>query len=390
MRTLIVSGALANKPFNGGEAWVRLSWALGLRRLGFAVYFVEQIDPRVCVDAGGAPARGGASVNHAYFRDVTREFGLAETSALIDVATGQTHGLSPDVLRDAAGSAELLVNISGHLSWPAVTSRVRRRAFVDIDPGYTQIWHAEGNLNTRLEGHHLFFTIGENVGRPGCDVPAAGIPWRRTRQPVVLRDWPVCEARDPGRFTTVASWRGAYGPVRLGGRTFGVKAHEFRKFVEVPTRLRGSGQTFELALDIHPGDARDRDLLTGNGWRIVPPAEVAPSPDAFRRYVQASGAEFSAAQGVYVQTSSGWFSDRTARYLASGKPALVQETGFSRNLPAGEGLVPFTTVDEAVEGARRIAADYRGHAQAARAVAEAHFDSNKVLGEVLEAAEVRA
>jgi hypothetical protein len=380
MRHLIVSGALANKPFNGGEAWVRLSWALGLRRLGFRVYFVEQIDPRACVDAAGAPAAVGHSANLAYFRDVTREFGLAETSALIDAEIGQTHGLSPDALRDAAAAAELLVNISGHLTWPAVTSRVGRKAFVDIDPGYTQIWHAEGNLNTRLEGHDLFFTIGENIGRPGCDVPTAGIQWRPTRQPVVLADWPVCDAPDPGRFTTVASWRGAYGPVQLGGRTFGVKAHEFRKFAGVPTRLRGSGQTFELALDIHPGDARDRDLLTEQGWRIVPPADVAAGPAAFRRYVQRSGAEFSAAQGVYVQTGSGWFSDRTVRYLASGKPALVQETGFSRNLPAREGLVPFSTVDDAVDGARRIAADYRGHAEAARAIAESNADPDWVLG----------
>jgi hypothetical protein len=206
---------------------------------------------------------------------------------------------------------------------------------------------------------------------------------------VVLHDWPVVEGTDPGRFTTVASWRGAYGPLQFGGRTFGVKAHEFRKFAEVPTRLRGTGQTFEIALDIHPADGKDRDLLAAHGWRLVRPRAAVSGPDEFRRYVRESGAEFSAAQGVYVHTNSGWFSDRTVRYLASGKPALVQETGFSRNLPVGEGLVPFTTVEEAVEGARRIAGDYRGHTESARALAESHFDSDKVLGEFLEVAGVR-
>ena len=387
MRTVIVSGALANKPFNGGEAWVRLSWALGLRRLGFRVYFVEQIVPRVCV-GGGAPAPVADSANLAYFRQVTREFGLAETSALVDLETGETYGVPEAALRDIANSAELLVNISGHLTWLMVMTRVRRKAFVDIDPGFTQVWHSEGNPNVRLEGHDLYFTIGENIGRPGCDIPTGGIRWRPTRQPVVLDEWPVSTGGNPGRFTTVASWRGAYGPVQLAGRTFGVKAHEFRKFVELPSRLRDTGQTFEIALDIHPADGKDRNLLTDNGWRIVRP-QAASGPDDFRRYVQQSGAEFSVAQGVYVHTNSGWFSDRTVRYLASGKPALVQETGFSRNLPAGRGLVPFTTLEEAVEGARRIADDYRGHAQAARALAESHFDSDKVLGDFLEVAGVR-
>src|SRR5215217_93533 len=279
MRIVIVSGALANKPFNGGEAWVRLSWAMGLRRLGFGVYFVEQIDPRACVDAEGAPAAVVESANLAYFRDVTRQFGLAESSALIDTEAGETHGLSGADLRDVAESAELLVNISGHLTWPAVTSRVRRKAFVDIDPGFTQIWHAQGNPGARLDGHDLFFTIGENIGAHGCDIPTGGIRWRPTRQPVVLEDWPASASPDPGRFTTVASWRGAYGPVQLAGRTFGVKAHEFRKFVELPSRLRDTGQTFEVALDIHPADAKDRAKLDGHGWRVVPPREVAAGPN---------------------------------------------------------------------------------------------------------------
>jgi hypothetical protein len=139
-------------------------------------------------------------------------------------------------------------------------------------------------------------------------------------------------------------------------------------------------QTFEIALNIHPADTKDLNLLRQHGWEIVDPRTVVPDPIAFRCYVQTSGAEFSVAQGVYVETKSGWFSDRTVRYLASGKPALVQDTGFSRNYPVGDGLVAFRTLDEAVVGAEQIAGDYDRHCRVARSLAEAYFDSDQVLG----------
>jgi hypothetical protein len=201
------------------------------------------------------------------------------------------------------------------------------------------------------------------------------------RQPVVLGCWPAWSEADPDRFTTVANWRGSYGPVQYGGKTFGLKVHEFRKFVDLPRLAR---QRFEIALNIHPADEKDLNLLRHHCWRIVDPKMVAPNPVAFRRYVRASGAEFSVAQGIYVETESGWFSDRTVHYLASGKPALVQDTGFSRNYPVGEGLVAFRTLDEAVTGAMRIADDYEEHCRAARLLATTYFDSDKVLGHLVE------
>jgi hypothetical protein len=182
------------------------------------------------------------------------------------------------------------------------------------------------------------------------------------------------------RFTTIASWRGPFGPVQHGGRTFGLKVHEFRKFFELPRR---SDQAFEIALNIHPADEKDLRLLREHGWHIVNPQDVAAGPAEFRRYIQQSDAEFSVAQGIYVDTNSGWFSDRTVRYLAAGKPALVQETGFSDNLPVGEGLLSFRTLEEAAAGAKCIAGDYERHSRAARRIAAEHFDSDKVLGRLL-------
>jgi hypothetical protein len=317
----------------------------------------------------------------AWFAKITGQFGLAGRFALLGDDGKSIAGLSFDEIRSIAKSAELLVNISGHLRLGELKELPRIKVFIDEDPGYTQMWQASGVGGTRLEGHDHYFTLGQNIGREGCTIPACGIRWRAIRPPVVLDWWPACDARrDDDVFTTVASWRGAFGPLTYAGNTFGQKAHEFRKFIDLPRR---TGQAFELALDIHAGDQRDIDSLQGNGWRLVDPKIVAPDPLAFRNYVQSSYAEFSVAQGVYVATNSGWFSDRTARYLASGKPAVVQETGFSQTISVGEGLLSFRTLDEAADCVKRVKDDYARHSIAARKIAEEFFDSDRVLGAFL-------
>lgn len=381
----VVAGALANKAGHGGAAWTRLSWALGLRSLGLDVRFVEEIAPAACVDAAGAPTGCAASINLAYFRAVMERFGFAGAAALLVADGSEAYGATLAGLDELAGDAGLLVNISGNLTVDRLKARFRRKVFIDLDPGYTQSWHAAGLAAHRLAGHDLYFTVGENIGRDGCAIPEGGIRWRPIRQPIPLEYWPVLPAPTHDRFTTVASWRGPYGRVPGPGGAYGVKAHEFRKFITLPRRTRGR---FEVAIEIHPGDEADRRELEANGWHLLDPAAVAGTPDAFRAFVQRSSAEFSVAQGIYVDTQSGWFSDRTTRYLASGRPALVQDTGFSRNYPVGEGLVAFHALDEAVAGAESIARDYDAHARAARALAEEFFDARRVLTGLLDAAGV--
>ena len=385
MATLVVSGAIANKWAQGGEAWVRLSWALGLRRLGFDVWLLEQIAPEVCVDDRGSPASFERSANRAYFCAVAREFGFEERAALVCGDGPVATGAEWERLLEVAAEAQLLVNISGHLRSPSLLGRFGRRAYVDIDPGYTQMWHEAGGDPVNLEAHDLHFTIAENMGRPGCGIPSAGFRWLPTRQPVVLEEWPPAPGGDPHHFTTIASWRNPFGRLEHAGRTYGMKLDEFRRVIELPER---APHRFELALDIHPDEVPDLDRLRSHEWHLTDPRAAAATPAAFRRYVQRAGAEFSVAQGVYVETDSGWFSDRTARYLASGKPALVQDTGFSRVLPAGEGIVAFSDLEGAVAGADAIARHYERHSAAARAIAEEYFESDSVLTRFLEAADV--
>jgi hypothetical protein len=383
MSTILVSGALANKPGNGGAAWTRLSWILGFERMGHEVYFVEQIDPEACVDAPGRHCALESSVNAAFFTRVTTEFGLQGRASLLSTGGSASVGLPLREIKDIAAASDVLINISGHLTLPTIKYRCRNRIFIDLDPGYTQFWSTQGLAADRLEGHDFYFTVGENIGRSDCLIPTAGIAWRPIRQPVLLDEWPVMADAPGAGFTTIASWRGPYGRVTGAGTQFGVKAHEFRKFVSLPSK---APWPLEIALDAHPADYADVARLAEEGWNLANPAEVAGDPSSFRRYVQQSAAEFSVAQGIYVDTNSGWFSDRTVRYLASGRPALVQDTGFSDRYPVGCGLVTFRTLEEAAAGAEAIARDYDVHAAAARAIAEEFFDSGVVLGELLDSA----
>lgn len=381
MALALVSGALANKPLSGGEAWVRLSWILGLQRLGFEVYFAEEIASAGCRDAAGGPAEFLESVNRSYFEQVVAEFGLAERAGLLCDGGEDGSGLGLAELETVVAEAELLVNISGHLSIESLLRPPRARLYVDLDPGFSQAWHADPEVQFALSGHDHYATVGLNVGSERSPIPSGGIEWLPTLPPVVLEQWPAAAApSSPPRLTTVASWRAPFGAPLLGGRQTSLKHHQFRRFLELPERV---GAELELALDIHPGDAADLEALRSYGWSVVDPREVAASPTLFRGYLAGSAAEFSVAQGIYAEANSGWFSDRTAGYLASGRPALVQDTGIVEHLSVGEGLLTFSTLEQAVEGVELIAADPAGHGAAARELAVRHLDSDLVLGDLL-------
>jgi hypothetical protein len=382
----LVAGSIAANYRNGGIAWERLSWALGLGRIGFEIFIVDQLDRGRCVYADASGSGYGNCLNRTYFEEVIETFELGGSAALVGDRGESLYGPSYAELLELAESAVMVVNVAGNLRLDEVKRRSRLNVFVDVDPGFTQLWLASGTPAPRIEGHDLYFTIGENVGTPACSLPTSGLSWRHTRQPVLLDEWPLAiDADEARRFTTVARWRGTgpHGRLDDHGLVFGQKADEFQKVIDLPQRVPA---TFEIALSIDPADVEGLALLKRHGWQLADPLEVASDPEVFRAYVRSSSAEFSVAKGVYAKTNTGWFGDRTTRYLASGKPAQVQDTGFGRSIPVGEGLLAFRTVEDAVTGARRIAAKYSHHAESARQLAEEHFAAEVVLDRFLDEA----
>jgi hypothetical protein len=368
--TVIVSGTIAATPWQGGATWAVLQYLLGLRRLGCGVYFVEPLND------SEAPQPGASH----YCEQVMKRFGLDDCWALVPAAGGEPVGMSRPRLRAAAHEAELLLNISGMLSDPDVLDQVPVRAYLDLDPAFAQLWHAAEGVDMRLDAHTHFLSIADAIGRPGCPIPTCGREWLPVLPPVVLDEWPVASALERRRATTVGHWR-SYGSVHHEGVHYGQKAHSLRALIELPRRAPGR---FELALAIHSDETGDLAALKENGWRLLDPAVVAATPDDYRRFVQGSWAEFGLAKLGYVVSGSGWFSDRSACYLASGRPVIAQDTGFGRRLPTGAGLLAFSHAAEAVDALARLDADYERHRTAARQIAEEHLGSDRVLGVLLE------
>jgi hypothetical protein len=422
--TILLSGMIAGDPFQGGATWAVLQYWLGLRRLGHDVYFVEPVAASALRPAAPGPSAGSAprgipeqrpdvnrlgtephgvrsvqsvagsplpadaerlgkrspaqkSANAAYFNQVLAQFGLDGWGTLL--VGNETVGVTYEELRAVARRADLLINISGMLTDPALTEPIPTRMYLDLDPAFNQLWHAAQGIDMRFAGHTHHVTIGLAVGTPICDVPTCGYNWIKTMQPVVLEHWPLVETMDYG-LTTVGNWRG-YGPIKHAGTFYGQKAHSLRRFIELPMRV---DERFMPALAIYANDERDLAALAEYGWTLLDPAEVAATPDDYRRFIQGSKAEFGIAKSGYVASRCGWFSDRSVCYLASGKPVIAQETGFSRALPVGQGLFAFDSVGEVLAAIDRINGDYREHARAARGIAEEYFESDKVLSRLLE------
>lgn len=382
--TILIAGSLAQRPGYGGHAWVFLQYLLGFRRLGWDVLFLDRLDDSMCHDRNGKLCAAQDSWNLSWLSQTMSAFGMSDQWS---VRCGDaTFGIPREQVLAKARESALLLNVMGFLEDEEILAAAPRRAFLDIDPGFGQMWQTLG-LAKMFAGHDAYVTIGENIGQPDCTVPTCDIQWITTPQPVVLDQWPVRNGAGCTAFTTVASWRGPFGPVEFGGRTYGLRVHEWRKFAALPA---ASGQKFEVAMEMDAADSKDRTLLETNGWRLADPRTVAGGIADYREFVSGSRAEVMIAKNMYVATRGGWFSDRSICYLAAGKPVLAQDTGFSKYHPTGRGLLAFSTPEEAIEGVRAINADYSAQCRAAREIAESQFDSDKVLKRLLEKLEVQS
>jgi len=364
-RRILFSGMVAGDPEQGGASWSILQYLLGFRALGHAVRLVEPVDR---LDPGAV----------SYFERLVRDFGLEGEAALLVRGSQTTAGAPYEELVRWGAEADVLFNVSGMLRDEELVGPAPLRVFLDLDPAFNQLWHREG-IEMGFGLHNRFATVGLGLGEPGCPVPTCGREWIKTLPPVFLPRWERTAATGAA-FTTVANWRG-YGSVELNGLRLGQKAHSLRKLVDTPAR---TSERLALALNIHPDEDDDLRALRDHGWDLVDPIAVAGSPARYAEFVRGSKGEIGIAKEGYVESRCGWFSDRSACYLASGRPVIAQGTGFARHLPVGEGLLAFANAEEAAVAIEEITADYDRHATAARALAEELLDSRAVLTRLLE------
>lgn len=374
MKVLIVTRDWASWPHFAGSTWVPMQYVLGFRQLGVEAFWIDHLGPVDPVE----PLHG-ADYMIRRFAATAAEFGYADRWCVVQDGGRRFHGMDEARARAVVGEATMLLSLSGKgLPRALPLDRVPVRAYVDVDPAFTQIWALQTDMG--LADYDLYFTVGLTLGRPGCRAPDLGLDWRPMLPPVALEAWPARIDARCARFSTVGDW---WGNQMTGwdGECYAGKREEFLSLVDLPAR---SGKRLEIALSIYQGDHEDVGRLTRHGWTLLDPARAAGDPLAYRDFIARSRAEFSVAKSGYVKAQCGWISDRTVCYLASGKPALVQSTGFEPVLPAGLGLLTFRTPDEAVAGLHAIDADYLAHAHAARRLAEEHCDARRVLAGVLE------
>ena len=382
---VVLAGYLVRYPL-GGYAWQALHFLAGLRALGCDVFFYE--DTEYYGDAY-VPGADAMTTDYDYGVRAAGDFlgahGFGDAWAFWDAVRDRTYGAGVERTRAALAEADLFVNVAG-VNRVARSRRARAvSAYVDLDPAYTQIRLAEGDaaLAAMVGEHDVHFTLGENVGTPACRVPTAGVHWRPIRQPIVAELWEPLAVDPAAPFTTVGRWDATGRDVTFAGEVFGWrKRTEWLQFVDLP---RTTGRRFCVAMDVA---SRPDDLarLTAAGWEVVDPLEVSRDPHVYRAFIRRSGGEFTVAKDVNVRLRSGWFSDRSACYLAAGRPVVNQDTGFDVQLPTGEGLFAFRTPADAVAAFAAIAADYPRHCRAARRIAEEYFAPARVLAELVGAA----
>jgi hypothetical protein len=374
---IVVTGFVAQYPL-GGVAWDYLQYLDGLARLGHDVYYLEDTGQwPYNPSTGGTSGECGFNVRH--LAEAMEEFGLPDRWAYWFPGSAQWFGLPDARRREVLATADLLLNVSGSLWRFPRELGPARLAYLDTDPAFTQVKLARGQMDFQrlVDAHHIHFTFGERLGPP---VPDTGHRWRPTRQPVVISRWNPNEAVRPV-YTTVMNWT-SYKPLVHEGRTYGQKDDEFRRFLDLPRQV--APVTLEVALAHGKTRGAPRGLLARHGWKVVDPLDCCADLGAYRAYVQSSRAEWSVAKNGYVQGRTGWFSCRSACYLAAGRPVVVQDTGFSDLLPTGDGVLVFDTLAEAADAIHRVEADYAHHARAARRFAQDHFDSARVLDRLLE------
>lgn len=366
----------------GGVAWDYLQYAIGLERLGWDVYYLEDTAWET-YDPNKGQFGEDPSFGVEFLRRTLAEFSpsMAERWHMLAM-DGTAYGLAREKLLEVVRSADLFLNVSGGTLLRDEYLACTRKILIDTDPGYNHFvnfpkwdrnpgWYGSHGYRA----HDVFFTYAERTGQPDCSLPSMGIEWHATRPLVVVDAWsPEAPATS---WTTVLTWNNYGKPVEHEGRRYGSKELEFPMIEGVPQAM--SGERFEIAAGGSPPAERWRK----HGWNVIDSHTISRTSSDYRHYVQQSRGEFSVAKNVYVATGSGWFSCRSVCYLAAGRPVVVQDTGFSRVIPTGAGVLRFSNREEAIDAVRSVESDYAHHSKYAREIAAEYFGSEPVLRALL-------
>jgi len=397
---IVVTGLIGTYPL-GGVSWDYVQYVKGFHLLGHEVFYLEDTGKwGDSSDQRGKwvynPQLGtfteDCTFNLQYLEKVLTSVGPAmKRQWAFRSPKGEYYGLTENEIEKICAQADLFVNVSGCCLLRERYQGCRKKVYIDTDPLYTQFKLDAAHrgiassdqaysANSILK-HDCFFSFGENIGEPSCRIPLCSLVWHRTRQPIVLPDWPFTFTPNASAFTTVMSWKNEDTLPSIDGETYSGKNREFMKFMNLPSRL-------SVPVEIALSGPAPLDQLRQHGWRVVDGYEKSLTMDVYRNHLANSRGEWSIAKNVYVASRSGWFSTRSAAYLALGKPVVVQDTGFSSRYPIGTGLFAFTTLDEAVLAIENVENNYQLHCEAARAIAEKQFNSETVLKRLLDDAGV--
>jgi hypothetical protein len=383
-KKIVLLGMMSQMPV-AGVIWQTMHYLIGFRRLGYDVYYVESHarTPTMLMEHESDDSSGRAV---QLIESVMRRFDFGHQWAFHALHDdGQCYGMSHGALLRLYRSADAIINLHGGTKPLPEHAETGRLVYLETDPVQLQIELQENNQWTIdfLDAHVAFFTFGENYGQPGCLLPKSDrFDFKPTRQPVVADFWQPYARGDAAVFTTIGNWRQRWRDVRLDGETYSWSKHlEFSKFIDLPQR---SGASFELALGQY--EPEDQRLLEAASWSVRNALSFTMDIDDYRQYIAASRGEFTVAKDQNVRLRSGWFSDRSATYLAAGRPVITQETGFSSILPTGEGLFGFETMDDVLAAIDNINSNYPKHCRAAEAIGRDYFNYDVVLRDLLDEA----
>jgi hypothetical protein len=352
---------------------------LGLKKLGHEVLFLEDSDNYPgCSNPFTGELTTDPSHGLKFIQKVFNDFDIKDSWAYYDAHTNTWQGLKRETVFLFCNSADIVLNISAINPLRDWYAKIPNRILIDTDPVFTQIRHLTNKTDFELAGQHTaFFSFGENFGKPGCTIPNDGFNWQSTRQPVFLDAWNFGEVNTNGKWTTVMQWD-SYNQQTYKNGVYGMKSKSFSKFVDLPKLLKT--ENFELAIGSATAPI---EQLKSNGWNVISSLIPTKTANSYQHFIQQSKGEWSIAKHGYVISNSGWFSERSAAYLASGKPVIIQNTGFSDFIETGKGLHSFKNCEEAISSIEKVNSGYRTECSEARTIAEDYFNSDFVLTSLL-------